>query len=128
MSGGRRVVFLHADAITALGLQVDQYVDLVSEWDGSERRAPGFRVIAYDQPRGCAAAYYPETNPLVPLDSTAEPSNCPTSKSVIMRLEPCGQPPPDVEGSEERTQHTDHGGTVGQDEGHKSRPQPQQLS
>ena len=49
-----------------------------------------FRVVAYDQPRGCAAAYYPETNPLVPLDSKAEGSNTPTSKSVIVRLEKPG--------------------------------------
>ena len=55
-----------------------EIVDLVSEWtDGSERIAPEFRVVAYDTPRGCAAAYYPETNPLVPLDSTAIGSNCP---------------------------------------------------
>ena len=46
-----------------------------------------FRVVAYDQPRGCAAAYYPETNPLVPLEHTAEGSNQPASKSVIVRLE-----------------------------------------
>ncbi len=128
VSGGRRVVFVHPDDITALGLRVDQYVDLVSEWDGSERRAHGFRVVAYQQPRGCAAAYYPETNPLVPLDSTAESSNCPTSKSVIIRLEPGNGPPEDVEGSEERTQHTGHGGSAGQDEGDKSRPEPEHLS
>ncbi len=47
--------------------------------------------MRYDTPRGCAAAYYPETNPLVPLDSTAIGSNCPTSKSIIVRLEPAGQ-------------------------------------
>ena len=41
----------------------------------------------YDQPRGCAAAYYPETNVLVPLDSTAETSNTPASKSVVVRLD-----------------------------------------
>jgi len=88
VSGGRRVVFVHPDDIAALGLAGGQLVDLVSEWtDGSERIAPAFRVVPYDQPRGCAAAYYPETNPLVPLDSTAEGSNCPTSKSVIVRLE-----------------------------------------
>jgi anaerobic selenocysteine-containing dehydrogenase len=64
-------------------------VDLVSEWpDGVERRAEAFRVVAYDTPRGCAAAYYPETNVLVPLDSTAKISNTPTSKSVVIRLEP----------------------------------------
>ncbi len=89
VSGGRRVVFVHPEDITALGLAEGQVVDLVSEWtDGSERRAPAFRVVPYDQPRGCAASYYPETNPLVPLDSTAVGSNCPTSKSIIVRLEP----------------------------------------
>ena len=91
VKGGRRVVFVHPDDIAALGLADGELVDLVSEWsDGSERTAPNFRVVPYDQPRGCAAAYYPETNPLVPLDSTAIGSNCPTSKSVIVRLEPPG--------------------------------------
>ena len=47
---------------------------------------PTFRLVAYDEPRGCAAAYYPETNPLVPLEHTAEGSNQPASKSVIVRL------------------------------------------
>jgi molybdopterin-dependent oxidoreductase alpha subunit len=88
ISGGRRVVFVHPEDITALGLEDGSVVDLVSEWsDGSERTAPSFRVVPYEQPRGCAAAYYPETNPLVPLNSTAIGSNCPTSKSVIVRLE-----------------------------------------
>ena len=52
-----------------------------------ERRAPGFRVVHYPTARGCAAAYYPETNVLVPLDSTADTSNTPASKSVVVRLE-----------------------------------------
>ena len=92
ISNGRRVVFVNEDDISALGLYDGQLVDLVSEWtDGSERCAESFRVVRYDTPRGCAAAYYPETNPLVPLDSTAIGSNCPTSKSIIVRLEPAGQ-------------------------------------
>lgn len=87
VKGGRRVVFVHPDDIAALGLADGERVDLVGVWQGEERRAPDFRVVAYDQPRGCAASYYPETNPLVPLDSTAEGSNCPTSKAVVVRLE-----------------------------------------
>ena len=96
ITNGRRVVFVHPDDITALGLAEGDHVDLVSEWeDGSERLAPVFRVVGYDQPRGCAAAYYPETNPLVPLDSKADGSNCPASKSVIVRLVPVvGVPTP----------------------------------
>ena len=63
-------------------------VDLVSVWrDGVERRAEGFRVVAYPAARGSAAAYYPETNVLVPLDSVADTSNTPTSKGVVIRLE-----------------------------------------
>ncbi|TGO03859.1 FdhF/YdeP family oxidoreductase [Serinibacter arcticus] len=86
--GGRRVVFVHPDDIASLGLADGQVVDLVSEWtDGVERRAEAFRVVAYDTPRGCAAAYYPETNVLVPLDSFAKGSRTPTSKSVEVRLE-----------------------------------------
>ena len=60
------------------GSRTASMVDLVSvDEEGAERQAPAFRVVAYDQPRGCAAAYYPETNPLVPLDHTAEGSNQP---------------------------------------------------
>jgi molybdopterin-dependent oxidoreductase alpha subunit len=90
---GRRVVFVHPDDIEHLGWQDGDTVDLVSIWrDGSERAATAFRIVSYDQPRGCAAAYYPETNPLVPLGSKAEGSNTPTSKSVIIRLEkPAGR-------------------------------------
>ena len=89
--GGRRVVFVNPDDLAELGIADASIVDLVSEWtDGSERRAEEFRVIAYDTARGCAAAYFPETNVLIPLDSTAEVSNTPTSKSVVVRLEPAG--------------------------------------
>ncbi|WP_125610061.1 FdhF/YdeP family oxidoreductase [Specibacter cremeus] len=89
--GGRRVVFVNRADLESLGIAEDAMVDLVSEWhDGVERRAPGFRAVAYSTPAGCAAAYYPETNVLVPLDSTADVSGTPTSKSVVVRLEPVG--------------------------------------
>ncbi|WP_328919076.1 FdhF/YdeP family oxidoreductase [Streptomyces jietaisiensis] len=85
---GRRVVLVNAEDARALGVADGSYVDLVSEWrDGVERRAPGFRVVHYPTARGCAAAYYPETNVLVPLDATADTSNTPASKSVVVRLE-----------------------------------------
>ncbi|WP_086831895.1 FdhF/YdeP family oxidoreductase [Streptomyces sp. NRRL B-24572] len=88
IKGGRRVVLVHPEDAAAFGLADGAYADLVSEWtDGTERRAPGFRVVHYPTSRGCAAAYYPETNVLVPLESTADVSNTPASKSVIVRLE-----------------------------------------
>ncbi|MFD4137953.1 FdhF/YdeP family oxidoreductase [Streptomyces sp. NPDC058572] len=86
--GGRRVVLVNPDDARELDLSDGSYTDLVSEWkDGVERRAPGFRVVHYPTARGCAAAYYPETNVLVPLESTADTSNTPASKSVIVRFE-----------------------------------------
>lgn len=84
---GRRVVFAHPEDLTALGLADGDVVDVVSEWDDGERRAPGFRLVAYPAARGTCAAYFPEANVLVPLDSTAEVSGTPTSKSVIVRFE-----------------------------------------
>ncbi|RLK55170.1 FdhF/YdeP family oxidoreductase [Actinokineospora cianjurensis] len=89
---GRRVVLVNPADITALGLADGQLVTLISEWPDdptgvTERHAHRFRVVAYDTARGCAAAYFPEANSLIPLDSTADTSNTPTSKSVVVRLE-----------------------------------------
>lgn len=88
VKAGRRVVFVNPDDLAELGLADGQHVDLISEWSDGERRAPSFRVIAYPTVRGCAATYFPEANVLVPLDSTAAGSNTPTSKQIIVRLQP----------------------------------------
>ncbi|MGH3677324.1 MAG: FdhF/YdeP family oxidoreductase [Mycobacterium sp.] len=93
VKGGRRVVFVNPADIEAFGLTAGDRVDLVSEFtdrDGhlQERRAKDFMVVAYSTPAGNAAAYYPETNPLVALDHTAAKSNTPVSKAIVIRLEP----------------------------------------
>ncbi|MCG7606208.1 MULTISPECIES: FdhF/YdeP family oxidoreductase [Mycobacterium] len=87
VKGGRRVVFINPADLDALGLAAGDRVDLVSEFDGQERRAKDFLIVEYSTPKGNAAAYYPETNPLVPLDHTAKKSNTPVSKAVVIRLE-----------------------------------------
>jgi molybdopterin-dependent oxidoreductase alpha subunit len=89
---GRRVVFVSPEDLDALDLLDGQHVDLVSEWPDdptgvTERRAERFRVVSYPTAKGCAAAYFPEANSLVPLDSTATVSGTPTSKSIVVRLE-----------------------------------------
>ncbi|MNR59643.1 putative oxidoreductase [compost metagenome] len=56
--------------------------------DGQERRADRFKLVAYDIPRGNLAAYYPETNPLVPLSAVADTAGTPTSKSIPVLLVP----------------------------------------
>jgi molybdopterin-dependent oxidoreductase alpha subunit len=88
IKAGRRVVFVRPDDLTGLGFADGDLVDLVSVWSDGERRAERFRVVAYETARGCAAAYFPETNVLVPLDAVAKISNTPASKSVLIRLEP----------------------------------------
>ena len=59
----------------------------MSEFEGVERRASGFRLVAYPTARGCVAAYYPETNVLVPVAAVAAGSNQPASKSIPITLE-----------------------------------------
>jgi molybdopterin-dependent oxidoreductase alpha subunit len=118
---GRRVVFVNPLDIEELGFHDGAIVDLVTHWTADDhlRRAHGFRIVAYQTPRGTAAAYYPETNPLVPLDSTAVGSNTPTSKSVIIRLERPGT-----------GQRIEAAGQqpVGADDHHESTPEPLHLS
>ncbi|MDF1605854.1 FdhF/YdeP family oxidoreductase [Nocardioides sp. YIM 152315] len=84
---GRRVLFMNRADISNLGFKAGDVVDIHAAWrDGRDRCAPAFRLVAYNTPRGSVAAYYPETNPLIPIGSTAEHSNTPTSKSVIVTL------------------------------------------
>ncbi len=84
----RRVVLVNPDDLAHLGLADGDHVDVFSEWaDDVERCLRDYRLVAYPTPRGCAAAYFPEANVLIPLASVAEGSNTPTSKSVIVRLE-----------------------------------------
>ncbi|WP_369815171.1 FdhF/YdeP family oxidoreductase [Aeromicrobium sp. Leaf272] len=118
----RRVVMVHPDDVAALGWNEGDVVDLVTHWedDDVDRVAPGFRIVSYDTPRGTAAAYYPETNPLVPLDSVAEHSNTPTSKSVVIRLVPASATR-DGEGADGTQDATES------DTEHRSRPNPEPL-
>jgi molybdopterin-dependent oxidoreductase alpha subunit len=88
VSGERRVCFIGAADLARLGLSAGQWVDLVSAWHDGERVAARFLLVEYDLPAGCVAAYYPETNPLVPLDSHADRARTPTSKSIPVRLRP----------------------------------------
>ncbi|WP_449352185.1 FdhF/YdeP family oxidoreductase [Streptomyces shaanxiensis] len=87
--GSRHVVMVNPADLSRLGLAQGDRVDLVSVCaDGTERRAAGFEIVPYPTAPGSAAAYYPETNVLVPLDSVADISNQPASKGIVVRLEP----------------------------------------
>lgn len=87
--GTRRILFANRLDIDMLGFAPGQWVDMTSVWDdGIVRRAERFMLVEYDIPRGCLGAYYPETNPLVPLDSVALGAGTPTSKSIPVLLSP----------------------------------------
>jgi anaerobic selenocysteine-containing dehydrogenase len=85
VAGGRRVVLLN-EADFAAPFERGAWVDITSHFEGETRRAERFKVLGYDIPRGCAAAYFPETNVLVPVRSVADKSNQPASKSLVISL------------------------------------------
>lgn len=83
VKGKRKVVFLHPQDLQQRGLSDGDRIDLTSQYDdGAGRRVTGFEAIAYDLPRGCAAGYFPELNPLVSLASRADRSHTPASKFI----------------------------------------------
>jgi molybdopterin-dependent oxidoreductase alpha subunit len=84
--GERRVVFMNSADMAELHIVERQLVDLISEWHDGDRLAEGFTVVPFDLPRRNCATYFPEANVLVPLDSIAEKSHTPTSKSVVVRI------------------------------------------
>ena len=97
IKGGRAVVLVNPEDLAELGLADGTTVDVHGEYhDGVDRVLRGQRVVAYPTARGCAAAYFPEANVLVPLGATAETSRTPVSKAVVVRLEraPEGARPP----------------------------------
>ncbi len=85
--GHRRVVFINAEDLRQIGMKAGDWVDITSLYDdGQSRHAERFLLVEYDIPRGCLASYYPETNPLVPLQSFAIDARTPTSKSIPVKL------------------------------------------
>ncbi|MDE9461264.1 FdhF/YdeP family oxidoreductase [Xenorhabdus bovienii] len=85
--GQREVLFMNPEDIALSGYQAGDRVDIETVWnDGIERKVYGFKLVPYAIPRGNLAAYYPETNPLVPMDSIGNGTGTPTSKSVPVKL------------------------------------------
>jgi len=86
IAGGRRVLLVHPEDIRQLGFRPGDRVDVTSHFDADTRRVHGFRLVPYALPRGCAGAYYPEANPLVPVASRADVSRTPSYKSIVVSL------------------------------------------
>ena len=82
----RRVILMHPKDIERYHLKEKDLVDLYNFHNNTERVAQKFIVLPYNIPEKCCATYFPEANVLVPLNSTADKSNTPTSKSVVIKL------------------------------------------
>ncbi len=86
VSGDRYVIFMHPQDMIDNGLDEKELVRVTSHFKGTTRSMDNFRVIPYDIPRRCLAAYFPEANPLVHLDLKAEGSHTPASKMITVTL------------------------------------------
>ena len=82
----RRVVMMNKDDMRDIGASVGQEVDLTSHWEGRKIHSERWKIVPYDIPRGNLCSYFPEANVLVPLESTAEGSNTPTSKWIEISI------------------------------------------
>tara|TARA_B110000003_G_scaffold174779_1_gene174403 strand:- start:2795 stop:5086 length:2292 start_codon:yes stop_codon:yes gene_type:complete len=86
IKNGRRVVLMNDKDIVNLGLSKGSMVDLSSEMKSGLVVSPNWFVVPYEIPEGNIATYFPESNILIPLDSVADRSNTPTSKSVPISI------------------------------------------
>lgn len=85
--GNRRVVMMNANDMIERGWKGRTIVDITSHFNGQTREAKKWIVVPYDIPSGNIATYFPEANCLIALDSTADISNTPTSKWVVVSLQ-----------------------------------------
>ena len=86
VSNGRRVIFMNPEDISKNNLEKFQLVDITSHFNGKKRLSEKWFIVPYDIPRNNVATYFPESNSLIPLDSVADRSNTPTSKSVVVTI------------------------------------------
>lgn len=85
--GDRMVLFINADDRAARGLAPGSRVALETiSADGIARRVPGLTLIDYPMSRGAVAGYYPELNPLLPLDHHDRIAGTPAAKSIPVRV------------------------------------------
>jgi molybdopterin-dependent oxidoreductase alpha subunit len=86
--GGRMVVFMNAADMADREIEERSLVELESLADRNRRIVPGFIAHAYNIPRGSIAAYYPETNELMPVSHIDPQSKTPSAKSIPVIVRP----------------------------------------
>ncbi len=83
----RMVLLMNQADMTERGLVPEQDVEIETiAGNGQPRTVGGLKAIPYSLPRGSVAGYYPELNPLLPIDHFDEISGCPAAKSIPVRV------------------------------------------
>ncbi|HIF14069.1 MAG TPA: FdhF/YdeP family oxidoreductase [Bacteroidetes bacterium] len=83
----RRIVLMNPDDMIKEGLKKKERINMISCYNGEERKANNFIVVPYKIAEGCIASYFPETNVLVPLGLKARKSDTPASKYIVVSFE-----------------------------------------
>jgi molybdopterin-dependent oxidoreductase alpha subunit len=85
--GSRDIIMMNEADMQRLGLQPEERINLVAAvQDNVHREVRGLQVVPFELPEGCAAGYYPECNPLLPLWHHAKESHVPAAKSIPVRV------------------------------------------
>jgi anaerobic selenocysteine-containing dehydrogenase len=87
ISNGRRIIFMNSNDMKKMNLEKNDLVNITSHYLDRKITANKWFVVPYDIPQGNVATYFPESNVLIPLDSVADRSNTPTSKSITVSIE-----------------------------------------
>jgi anaerobic selenocysteine-containing dehydrogenase len=80
--GGRMVVFMNDTDMRARGISEGDLVEIESLADDKRRVVGGFWAKRHRIAPGSVGAYYPETNPLLPLSFHDAKSGTPAAKSI----------------------------------------------
>ena len=91
VKGGRRIVLVNKNDMANNNWTELQEVNISSHFEGNVITSERWYVVPYEIPPGNVATYFPESNELIPLDSVADWSNTPTSKSVLVSIDSVNQ-------------------------------------
>jgi molybdopterin-dependent oxidoreductase alpha subunit len=87
--GGRMVVFMNEIDMDERDITPGSLVEIETvTGDGRKRLVRGFKVLPYAIPQGSVGAYYPECNPLLPLQFHDLKSKTPAAKSIPVLIRP----------------------------------------
>jgi anaerobic selenocysteine-containing dehydrogenase len=86
----RRLLFMNREDMDARKIAPGQLVDITSHYENKTRKLEGYFAIPYKIRKSCVAAYFPETNVLIPISNPGKSCGTPAYKSVRVKVVPGG--------------------------------------